>query len=74
MKSGVRSADYDPPARWCRFYVALHEPGRGGKETERTIGGLTDAELQWVARVVLAESVARSAAKRARKESLVNAG
>ncbi len=63
MTRGVSSTDHAPPLPWCRFYVSMHEPGRGGRETERSIGGLTDAELQWVARVVLAESQARTAAK-----------
>ena len=63
---GAFSGDFAPPAPWRLFGIKLRAVY--GHDTERTVGSLTDAELAWVGRVVLAECQARDAAKNARKE------
>ena len=52
--------DYDPPrnARYFSFRIT-RDDGRH----EVSIGELSTAELQWVGRVVVAESQARAAAR-----------
>lgn len=49
----ARPEEQRPPAPWVTFYVALHCPGRN--RTQRSLAGLSDGELAWVARTVLAE-------------------
>ena len=56
---GVFSGDYDPPQPWRLFGIKLRLRGIVDHATERTVGGLTNAELEWVARVVVAELQAR---------------
>lgn len=49
----ARPEEQRPPAPWTTFYVALHCPGRN--RHQRSLAGLSDEELAWVARSVLAE-------------------
>ena len=74
---GIFSADYDPPLPWRTVTLRLRSPfdklTRRVKEKEGTVGALTDAELKWLMRCVLAESQARTLAKLARKTNGIHA-
>lgn len=52
--NGVFAGDYQPPSEWTKFYIRLDSAYRN-HYTARAVGGLSDEELAWVARVVLAE-------------------
>lgn len=60
---GVFSGDYDPPMPWRLFGIKLRERGIKNAGTERTVGALTDGELAWLGRVVVAECERRNKQK-----------
>lgn len=65
---GVFSGDYTPPLPWRIFNVRMKNTRTS---TDRSVGALTDAELQWVLRTALAECEARVAARSARRAANV---
>jgi hypothetical protein len=64
---GIFSGDYSPPLPWRTVAIRLRgsqsKNAECVKEKEITVGALTDAELKWIMRCVLAESQARTLAK-----------
>lgn len=54
QRIGVDPAKFEPVSDWTRIYFMFARVGFGARTT-RSIGGLRDNELGWVARVVLAE-------------------
>jgi len=56
-------AEHQPPEPWLRFYVLMVRAD--GSRTNRTLTGVTEAELAWVGRAVVAE-ISRRAPGRGR--------
>lgn len=57
----VLAENYDPPAGWRTFYVKRIGSGSSGPQSR--VGALSDEELAWVARVVIAELERRRGAR-----------
>jgi hypothetical protein len=49
----IYAREFDPPEPWVGLHFRLSTVGQ--RRHEVSVGGLSDAELRWVARVVAAE-------------------
>lgn len=59
----ILAKDYAPPEPWTRLSFRLGVFGHKGRLETVVAGGLSDSELEWIGRVIIAEMQRRKSAK-----------
>lgn len=65
----IVAKDYSPPEPWTRLSFRMGVMGHEGRLKTAVAGALSDAELEWCARVILAEMSHRKSLKLVEKSA-----